>query len=246
MFYSVFIHVNCSINLPQCILCPIISVSTILFSYINASSFNYFNFINVNFIVESESYNKFIFSRFASRSLISRSLCVRAAYLSCICYTIVGRCFFPASLFIYCCSQTWSLVFIVVAWAHIFSSRDFFLISGSLFLLFPGRLFRLQHSSRLCPDFLHKLEEFLNACMYAVQNINPADEESLIQAILYTKLKGKTMQKREKFKHTTNWSNNSKLAIRQSKARRICKLNSTRLSKNRIKPRTLSDNAWIY
>jgi len=40
----------------------------------------------------------------------------------------------------------------------------------------------------------HKLQEFLNACIYAVQNINPADEESLMQAILYTKLKGKAMQ----------------------------------------------------
>jgi len=39
-----------------------------------------------------------------------------------------------------------------------------------------------------------KLQEFLNACTYAVQNINPADEESLMQAILYTKLKGKAMQ----------------------------------------------------
>jgi len=29
----------------------------------------------------------------------------------------------------------------------------------------------------------HKLQEFLNACTYAVQNINLADEESLIQAI---------------------------------------------------------------
>jgi len=37
----------------------------------------------------------------------------------------------------------------------------------------------------------HKLQEFLNACTYAVQNINPTDE-SLIQAILYTK--GKAMQ----------------------------------------------------
>jgi len=40
----------------------------------------------------------------------------------------------------------------------------------------------------------HKLQEFLNACTYAVQNIKPVDEESLIQAILYTKLKGKAMQ----------------------------------------------------
>jgi len=44
----------------------------------------------------------------------------------------------------------------------------------------------------------HKLQEFLNTCTYAVQNINPADEESLIQAILYTKLKGKAMQDFEK------------------------------------------------
>jgi len=40
----------------------------------------------------------------------------------------------------------------------------------------------------------YKLQEFLNACTYAVQNINPADEETLIQAILYTKLKGKAIQ----------------------------------------------------
>jgi len=40
----------------------------------------------------------------------------------------------------------------------------------------------------------HKLQEFLNTCTYAVQNIDSANEESLIQAILYTKLKGKAMQ----------------------------------------------------
>ncbi|KAL6433642.1 hypothetical protein ACFW04_006622 [Cataglyphis niger] len=40
----------------------------------------------------------------------------------------------------------------------------------------------------------YKLQEFLNACTYAVRNINPTDEESLMQAILYTKLKGKVMQ----------------------------------------------------
>ncbi|KAL6420782.1 hypothetical protein ACFW04_014022 [Cataglyphis niger] len=48
----------------------------------------------------------------------------------------------------------------------------------------------------MIPEFdalRHKLQEFLNACTYAVRNINPADEESLMQAILYTKLKGKAM-----------------------------------------------------
>jgi len=40
----------------------------------------------------------------------------------------------------------------------------------------------------------HKLHEFLNASMYAINNIDSANEESLIQAILYTKLKGKAMQ----------------------------------------------------
>ncbi|KAL6427145.1 hypothetical protein ACFW04_008647 [Cataglyphis niger] len=39
----------------------------------------------------------------------------------------------------------------------------------------------------------HKLQEFLNACTYTVRNISPADKESLMQAILYTKLKGKAM-----------------------------------------------------
>jgi len=36
----------------------------------------------------------------------------------------------------------------------------------------------------------HKLQKFLNACTYAVQNISPADEESLIQTI--HKIKGKS------------------------------------------------------
>ena len=39
-----------------------------------------------------------------------------------------------------------------------------------------------------------KLQEFLNASTYAITNINPAEEESLVQAILYTKLKEKAMQ----------------------------------------------------
>jgi len=40
----------------------------------------------------------------------------------------------------------------------------------------------------------HKLQEFLNACTFAIQNINPAKGEALVQSILYTKLKGKAMQ----------------------------------------------------
>ncbi|XP_070159225.1 uncharacterized protein [Polyergus mexicanus] len=56
----------------------------------------------------------------------------------------------------------------------------------------------LKEARMMIPEFdgtsRHKLQEFLNACKYAVQNINPADEESLIQAILFTKLKGKAMQ----------------------------------------------------
>jgi len=39
----------------------------------------------------------------------------------------------------------------------------------------------------------HKLHEFLNPSTYAMNNIDPTNEESLIQAILYTKLKGKAM-----------------------------------------------------
>jgi len=56
----------------------------------------------------------------------------------------------------------------------------------------------LKEARTMIPEFdgtsRHKLQEFINACTYTVQNINPADEESLIQAILYTKLKGKMMQ----------------------------------------------------
>ncbi|KAL6416872.1 hypothetical protein ACFW04_014791 [Cataglyphis niger] len=49
----------------------------------------------------------------------------------------------------------------------------------------------------------HKLQEFLNACTYAARNINPADEELLMEAILYTKLKGKAMQDFENFQLET-------------------------------------------
>jgi len=60
------------------------------------------------------------------------------------------------------------------------------------------RFLSLKEARTMIPKFdgtsRHKLQEFLNACTYAVQNINPADEESLIQANLYTKLKGKAMQ----------------------------------------------------
>jgi len=40
----------------------------------------------------------------------------------------------------------------------------------------------------------HKLKEFMHASTYAVNNIDPANEESLVQAILCTKLKGKALQ----------------------------------------------------
>jgi len=35
----------------------------------------------------------------------------------------------------------------------------------------------------------HKLKEFMHASTYAVNNIDPANKESLVQAILCTKLK---------------------------------------------------------
>jgi len=66
----------------------------------------------------------------------------------------------------------------------------------------------LKEARTIIPEFdgtsRYKLQEFLNACTYAVQNINPADEESFIQAILYIKLKGKAILKREKSKPTMN------------------------------------------
>jgi len=40
----------------------------------------------------------------------------------------------------------------------------------------------------------HQLHEFINASTYAMNNIDSANEESLVQAILYTKPKGKAMQ----------------------------------------------------
>jgi len=78
----------------------------------------------------------------------------------------------------------------------------------------------LKEARAMIPEFdgssRHKLQEFLNACTFAIQNINPAKEEALVQSILYTKLKGKAMQEfeiqtyeelkrqRAKFKHTRN------------------------------------------
>lgn len=38
-----------------------------------------------------------------------------------------------------------------------------------------------------------KLKEFLSACNYATKSINPAEERTLLEAILCTKLKGKAM-----------------------------------------------------
>ncbi|XP_077264813.1 uncharacterized protein LOC143898889 [Temnothorax americanus] len=56
----------------------------------------------------------------------------------------------------------------------------------------------LKEARSMIPEFdgtsRQKLQEFINACTYAVHNIQPTDEESLVQAILYTKLKGKAMQ----------------------------------------------------
>jgi len=56
----------------------------------------------------------------------------------------------------------------------------------------------LKEARTMIPDFdgtsRHKLNEFMHASTYAVNNIDPANEESLIQAILCTKLKGKALQ----------------------------------------------------
>jgi len=56
----------------------------------------------------------------------------------------------------------------------------------------------LKEARAMVPEFdgtsRHKLNEFINASTYAMHNIDPANEESLIQAILYTKLKGKALQ----------------------------------------------------
>jgi len=53
----------------------------------------------------------------------------------------------------------------------------------------------LKEARTIVPEFdgmsRHKLHEFINASTYAMNNIDPANEESLVQAILYTKLKGK-------------------------------------------------------
>jgi len=56
----------------------------------------------------------------------------------------------------------------------------------------------LKEARTMIPEFdgtsHHKLQEFLSASTYAINNIDPANEESLIQAILCTKLKGKAWQ----------------------------------------------------
>lgn len=39
----------------------------------------------------------------------------------------------------------------------------------------------------------NRLHEFLNAITYAMNNIDPIKKQKLIEAILYTKLKGKSM-----------------------------------------------------
>jgi len=38
-----------------------------------------------------------------------------------------------------------------------------------------------------------RVREFLNAANYAMKNIQPADEQTLLEAILCTKFKGKVM-----------------------------------------------------
>jgi len=56
----------------------------------------------------------------------------------------------------------------------------------------------LKEARAMIPEFdgtsRHKLNEFMHASTYAVNNIDPANEESLVQAILCTKLKGKALQ----------------------------------------------------
>jgi len=39
----------------------------------------------------------------------------------------------------------------------------------------------------------NQIKKFLNASTYAMREINPAEEKSLLKAILYTKLTGKAM-----------------------------------------------------
>src|SRR5580765_2390475 len=54
----------------------------------------------------------------------------------------------------------------------------------------------LKEARGIIPEFNgtpHKLQEFLSACIYAVHNVDPAKEQSLVGAILCTKLKGKAM-----------------------------------------------------
>jgi len=56
----------------------------------------------------------------------------------------------------------------------------------------------LKEARAMVPEFdgtsRHKLHEFIHASTYAMNNIDPANEESLVQAILCTKLKGKALQ----------------------------------------------------
>ena len=56
---------------------------------------------------------------------------------------------------------------------------------------------RLKKARDMIPEFdgtsQAKLKEFLSACAYVIKNISPAEEKTLLEAILCTKLKGKAM-----------------------------------------------------
>lgn len=61
-----------------------------------------------------------------------------------------------------------------------------------------SRYMTLKDARMMIPNFdgasPQKFKKFLSTCSYAIQHIDPADEEFLIQAILCTKLDGKAMQ----------------------------------------------------
>jgi len=57
--------------------------------------------------------------------------------------------------------------------------------------------YKFKEAREMIPEFdgnsQAKLKEFLSACSYAIKNINPINERTLLDAILCTKLKGKAM-----------------------------------------------------
>jgi len=62
----------------------------------------------------------------------------------------------------------------------------------------PANYISLKEARAMIPEFngnsQHRLRDFLYSCTYAMEDINPADEELLMRAILYTKLRGKARQ----------------------------------------------------